>query len=220
MGSIIESDKFLAYQLEKLEFNINTLGFKVSTGPVVPFRASEHLLTDRSTKRNYVPLIWMQNIIDGRVVLSYKIKNKPAKIKNNEKSRKLLVPKGNYVLVKRLSSKEGKQRINAAILFNKDICTDFIGIENHVNYIYKKNSKLTIDEAYGITALLNSKTYNRYFQMMNGCTQVNADEIKNLPLPSIKKIKKIGILVRKNKRNNPVRTEKIVLRELKIRSTG
>lgn len=96
---------------------------------------------------------------------------------------------------------------------------DYIGIENHVNYIYKINGELSEDEVHGITALLNSKLYNKYFQMVNGSTQVNASEINNIPFPSIEKIKSIGGSVRKGKENDDIKTEKIIASELNIHST-
>ena len=54
-------------------------------------------------------------------------------------------------------------------------------------------------EAYGLSAILNSTIYDRYFQIINGSTQVNASEIMNFPFPDIEKIRLIGRLVRENK---------------------
>jgi len=65
-----------------------------------------------------------------------------------------------------------------------------------VNYIYKREGQLTANEAYGIAALLNSRLYNRYFQITNGSTQVNATEIMNIPLPSLEIIRVIGNSIR------------------------
>jgi len=64
--------------------------------------------------------------------------------------------------------------------------------------------------------LLNSKLYNRYFQITNGSTQVNATEIRNIPLPPIEKIRKIGSLVGKVNENNGIRNEKIIANEMDI----
>ena len=122
----------------------------------------------------------------------------------------------NYILIKRFSTKEGKQRINAGVYLNKILNTDLLGVENHVNYVYKKEEELTSNEAYGITSLLNSRLYNRYFQITNGNTQVNASEIGNLPLPSLEIIREIGKSMRNSKRINAAEKEKIILRALKI----
>ncbi len=206
-------DEIVTTQIDKLGFKLVTLGLKVSTGPVVPFRAIDYLLNDIK-KQNYAPLIWMQNIIDGLVIWPIKENSKPVAIKNEKESRKILIPKGNYVLIKRFSTKEGKRRINAGILLETFLNSDYIGIENHVNYIYKINGKLSEDEAYGIAALLNSKLYNKYFQMINGSTQVNASEIDTIPFTSLEKISNIGSLVRKENDENKI--EKIIIKELNI----
>jgi len=211
-----ELDEHIITEFSKFKFNLNKLGFKTSTGPVVPFRAKDYLLSDINGLQNYVPLIWMQNIINGKVVWPIPIKDKNIAILSDESSRKLLIPKGNYVLVKRLSSKEGKQRISAGILLKKKINSDFIGIENHLNYIHKANGVFTEHEAYGIAALLNSKLFNKYFQTMNGNTQVNAKEIMNLPLPSLEIIKKVGKLIKKDEENNEIKIEAIIANELNI----
>lgn len=213
---ISELDEHIIAEFDKFNFNLNTLGFKVSTGPVVPFRAKDYLLSTIKGRQNYVPLIWMQNIINGKIVWPIPIKNKNIAIVSDESSQKLLIPKGNYVLVKRLSSKEGKQRISAGILLKKNLNSDFIGIENHLNYIHKANGVFTEHEAYGIAALLNSKLYNKYFQTMNGNTQVNATEIMNLPMPSLEIIKKVGKLIKKDEENNEITNEAIIANELNI----
>ena len=213
---ISELDEHIITEFDKFNFSLNKLGFKTSTGPVVPFRAKNYLLSTIKGRQNYVPLIWMQNIINGKIVWPIPIKDKNIAIVSDESSQKLLIPKGNYVLVKRLSSKEGKQRISAGVLLAETLSSDFIGIENHLNYIHKADGIFTEYEAYGIAALLNSKLYNRYFQMINGNTQVNATEIMNLPLPSIEIIKRVGKLIKKDEENNEIKNEAIIAYELNI----
>lgn len=211
-----ELDESIAAHIDKLGFKLGDLDLKISTGPVVPFRARKHLLISTDKKQNFAPLIWMQNIKDGKVSWPIQRNSKPIAIKNDEESKKLLISRGNYVLIKRLSTKEGKQRINAGVLLENYLTSDYIGIENHVNYVYKVNGSLTEDEAYGIIALLNSRLYNRYFQMTNGSTQVNATDISNIPLPSLEKIRLIGSLVRKKKENSEIENEKIIAKELNL----
>jgi len=213
---IYELDELIAGSIDNFENNLETLGFKVSTGRVVPFRAKEFLLKSTDDCNDFVPLIWMHNIVEGVVKWPIKKNNKPTGLKKTEKSEKILVPNKNYVLVKRFSTKEGKQRINAGVYLNSTLNSEFVGIENHVNYIYKKESELDINEAYGIAILLNSRLYNRYFQITNGSTQVNATELKNLPLPPIEKIRKIGRLVRMRRRNDVIENEKIIIDEINI----
>lgn len=209
-------DESIAAQIDKFGFKLSTLGLKVSTGPVVPFRAVDYLLNDIKKGHNYAPLIWMHNIRNGKIKWPKRGNNKPIAIENKEESNKLLIANENYVLIKRFSTKEGKRRIYAGILLKRSLSSDYIGIENHVNYIHKIGGKLTEDESYGIAAILNSRLYNRYFKIINGSTQVNATEISNIPLPSLEKIRRIGSLVRKDKENNEIRNEKIIAKELSV----
>jgi len=94
--------------------------------------------------------------------------------------------------------------------------SDHIGIENHVNYIHKQDGELTVDEAYGIATLLNSRLYNIYFQVTNGNTQVNASEINSLPLPPLKMIRRIGRSVKKLENKDVITREHIIMKFLKV----
>lgn len=209
-------DDLIAVSVDKLGNNLNTLGFKVSTGPVVPFRAKNFLFDEVDIHNDFVPLIWMHNIVNGTIKWPIEQTKKPIGIMKTDEFKKILIPNKNYILIKRFSTKEGKQRINAGVYLNKILNTDLLGVENHVNYVYKKEEELTSNEAYGIASLLNSRLYNRYFQITNGNTQVNASEIGNLPLPTLEIIREIGKSMRNSKRINAAEKEKIILRALKI----
>ena len=202
--------------IDDFKKNLNTLGFKASTGPVVPFRAKDFLSNEAVTSHARVPLIWMHNIVDGIFKWPIERNNKSTTVKNTLESKTILVRNKNYVLVKRFSTKEGKQRITAAVYFRNVVDSDYIGIENHVNYIHKQVGELTVDEAHGIATLLNSKLYNIYFQVTNGNTQVNASEINSLPLPSLKIIRRIGRSVKKLKNKDVITREHIIMKFLKV----
>ena len=51
---------------------------------------------------------------------------------------------------------------------------------------------LTYEEAQGIVAFLNSTLVDRYFRITNGNTQVNATELRKLPLPRHEQLTRIG----------------------------
>lgn len=211
-----ELDESIATQIDKFGSRLNDLGLRISTGPVVPFRSKDYLLSNMSKKCKFAPLIWMQNIVNSKVEWPIQKNGKPIAVRDVQGSEKILIPNGNYVLIKRFSSKEGKRRINAGILLENYLASEHIGVENHVNYICRADGKLTENEAYGITALLNSKLYNRYFQMTNGSTQVNATDISNIPLPSLETIRSIGDSIRKEKENSETKNEKIILDKLSV----
>ncbi|MBU1872729.1 Eco57I restriction-modification methylase domain-containing protein [bacterium] len=170
------------------------LGFKLSTGPVVNFRATKY--TKQSTDFDGLrsaPLIWMNHLKDFKVRYPLKAINKPQVITISSDSVKLLLQNKNYVLLKRFSSKEQKRRVSAYFYSSSRFNTQYIGFENHLNYVWKPLGELSEIEALGITAILNSSLIDRYFRIINGNTQVNASEINSLPFPDYNTIVNIGL---------------------------
>jgi len=192
-----ELDVKILHIIDKWPSTLNKQGAQISTGPVVDFRAKEHLRQDLT--KGSVPLLWMHNMQNMRVVWPSKKNKKPAAIACSEKTSPLLLPVKNYVLLKRFTSKEQRRRLDAAVLKQSEFPHESVGIENHVNYIHKPKGSLSVGEAFGIAALLNTGLFDNYFRSLNGHTQVNATEIRNVPLPDLSVIKKIGEAVSKVK---------------------
>ncbi len=190
-------DVKILHIIDKWPCTLRKLGMEISTGPVVDFRAEEHLRQELS--KGSVPLLWMHNMQNMRVVWPSKKNKKPAAIACSEKTSPLLLPVKNYVLLKRFTSKEQRRRLDAAVLKQSEFPHESVGIENHVNYIHKPKGSLSVGEAFGIAALLNTGLIDNYFRSLNGHTQVNATEIRNVPLPDFSVIKKIGEVVSKTK---------------------
>jgi adenine-specific DNA-methyltransferase len=126
-----------------------------------------------------------------------------------------LVPTRNYVLIKRFSSKEEKRRLTAACLLKADFPFPYVGIENHVNYVYHAERELTEDEVFGIAALFNSNLIDRYFRTISGNTQVNATEIRAMNFPDLKTLARIG----KQARRKTSEAEIVVLGALGVTSS-
>jgi adenine-specific DNA-methyltransferase len=165
-------------------------GLEISTGPVVPFRATQFIVSESSD--DTTPLLWMQNVKSMATTWPVATR-KQQYIVSEDKSRCLLVPNRNYVLLRRFSAKEEHRRLTAAPY----LATDFkgfelIGLENHLNYIYRPKGSLAREEAFGIAALLNCRLLDVYFRSFNGNTQVSATELRSIPLPTLDKIRKIG----------------------------
>lgn len=178
---------------------LHSLGLEISTGPVVPFRSKEHLFHEDG-KGTSVPLLWMHNLQEWNVEWPKNKNGKEQFIRNNKNSQRLLLPTKNYVLLKRFSSKEQKRRLYAAVLLQSEFRQySDIGIENHLNYIYRPKGVLSEDEVYGIAALLNTFLIDAYFRVLNGNTQVNASDIRILPLPSGDAIREIGAYIIRKK---------------------
>ena len=174
--------------------NLQEYGLDISTGPVVPFRSTDDLV-DHPNGEPVVPLLWMHHVrADG---VRWPIANgfrKPEYIRA-EAYEKLLVPNQTYVLLRRFSAKEEERRLTAAPFIGGTLPGGYLGLENHVNYIHRPGGQLDRDEAIGLAALLNSKLLDQYFRVVNGNTQVNATEIRAMPLPPRERTIEIGRLV-------------------------
>jgi len=198
------------------KYTLKDLYLKVSTGPVVSFRATKFLSAEFKDNTSMVPLLWMHNLKEMDAVWPiHNFKKEPA-IKANEESKVLLVPTNNYVLVKRFSSKEQKKRVHAGVLLKSKMKFERIGIENHLNYIYKYSGSLSVEEAYGVAGVLNTSIIDIFFRMLNGSTQVNAVDIENLPFPSLENIQLIGKAIIKAKPAIGQELDKLVIGILRI----
>jgi adenine-specific DNA-methyltransferase len=197
--------------------SLGQYGLDVSTGPVVAFRAQPWLTDVTSVFRNQaVPLLWMQNVKVQQVEWPINNGHKPQGIALDEEVKLLLVPTINYVLLRRFSAKEEPRRLIAAPFLADQYNYQWVGLENHLNYIYKKRGSLEIEETIGLSIFLNSALIDRYFRIVNGNTQVNAAELRTLPLPPLELIKQIGRKVlSKNKNTESVDIETIVFSTLR-----
>ena len=163
---------------------------EISTGPVVAFRAKQYL-QDEPSQLTSVPLLWMQHIKPQQVEWPLNGNFRKAQYVSDEEPS-ILVDNVNYVLLRRFSAKEEARRLVAAPYLANEYDFDMIGLENHLNYIYGKKRELTNQEVIGLSALLNSGLIDRYFRISNGNTQVNATEVRALPIPPMSVIRAIG----------------------------
>jgi adenine-specific DNA-methyltransferase len=170
-----------AYQLE------------ISTGPVVPFRATKWL----AERKNGVtmPLLWMHHVKPMEIAWPNG-SHKPQYILGKPDARSLLLPNQNYVLLRRFSAKEEKRRLTAAPLLARTLEFPLVGLENHLNYIYRPGGNLSEDEAWGLAAIFNSSLLDNYFRCSNGNTQVSATELRSLPLPPFEDVVALGKAMR------------------------
>ncbi|MEZ6130798.1 MAG: Eco57I restriction-modification methylase domain-containing protein [Planctomycetaceae bacterium] len=165
------------------------LGFVISTGPVVTFRATE-LLREKKNK-DTAPLLWMHNV--RPFITQFPVqKRKPTHILVSKASGKLLVPAKTYVLLKRFTSKEEKRRLVAGIVTAQDSYSEWLGLENHLNYVYRTDGDFSNTHAFGLAAYFNSAMVDRYFRAISGNTQVNATEIRRMPVPNETLLARIG----------------------------
>jgi adenine-specific DNA-methyltransferase len=188
-------DEDVLRRVDRWTGSLRTYGLDISTGPVVPFRATRFLASEANGIT--VPLLWLGHVRAMDVQWPQGTR-KPEYINDNSESRRLLVPNSTYVLLRRFSAKEEHRRMTAAPLLAGALPAALIGLENHLNYIHRPGSSLSEEEAFGLSALLNSSLMDSYFRCINGNTQVSATELRAMPLPPLPSIVQIGKNIRKN----------------------
>jgi len=174
----------------RLDHSFASHGLKVSTGPVLAFRASTHLRRD--SDMNSVPLLWLQHV--KAMSVDWPIQKKHEHIAVSADNAWMLLRNEPMVILRRFSPKEDDRRVKAAPYFG-NLRGAFIGIENHLNYVSRPGGRMSISETLGLAAFLNSRLVSDYFESISGHTQVNATDLRTLPLPSVAQLERIGELV-------------------------
>lgn len=166
------------------------LKLSVSTGPVVDFRVKENWAF--TPNQDTVPLIYPHNFVNKQLVYP-KFHKKPNSLVVDDNIKKWLYPNGNYVLVKRFSSKEEKKRVVAYLYeSSKFNSSSYVGFENHFNLIHFNKSGLETTLAKGLICFLNSSIVDEYFRVFSGHTQVNATDLKNIKYPTLEVLHFLG----------------------------
>ena len=181
--------------------SLSAYNIKISTGPVVSFRATKYLFNQYQNGTIYlVPLYQLVNTSKMHFEWPVTKRDKPQYIQFCDETRSLLLPNKNYILLRRFSAKDDKSRLVAAPYFADIAQAEYIGIENHLNYIYRPDGDLENNELLGLCALLNSNLFDTYFRTFNGNINVSATELREMPLPPLEDIKQIGneIIVQKS----------------------
>ena len=179
---------------------LNELGLKVSTGPVVDFRAKEYSLQEPSGE--CAPLLYSHHFKDGTLTWPRQHK-KPNALVLNEVTRKSMFPRGWYVFTKRFSAKEENRRLVAYVLDPSFLNYEFYGVENHLNVFHIDKHGLDAKIAYGLATFLNSRYADDAFRSFSGHTQVNATDLRTMRYPSYEILAKIGEWARQQQAANP-----------------
>lgn len=169
-------------QISRLEGAIANLGFTVSTGRVVDFRARDLLRSQPG--KNTVPLIHPCHFKQGFVEWPNGNTRKPNALALGPRAHELVVPEGHYVLTRRFSAKEERRRIVAAVYDPMRVNAPQVAFENHLNYFHARGAGLPATLAKGLAAYLNSSLVDAYFRQFSGHTQVNASDLRSLPYPT------------------------------------
>jgi adenine-specific DNA-methyltransferase len=173
--------------------SLHQYDIQISTGPVVSFRATQYLYEQYQNSTVFlVPLYQLINTAKMQFEWPVSKRNKPQYIRLCDETKSLLLPNKNYVFLRRFSAKDDKSRLVASPYFIDITQAEFIGVENHLNYIYRPQGHLDRNEILGLSALLNSNLFDTYFRTFNGNINVSATELREMPLPPLEDIKQIG----------------------------
>ena len=179
----------LQNQTNKLENTLENLNINVSTGKVVDFRNKNFLL--HSPVPSSIPLIYPCHLFKGEVRWPVD-SQKPNALIHSEKTEKLSVPCGNYLLVKRFTAKEELRRVVAAICSPDSLPYSCWGFENHLNFFHHNGLGLDLMIAKGLFIYLNSTFFDRYFRLFSGHTQINATDLRKIKYPTRRQLERLG----------------------------
>ena len=192
---VCDDDERALAVVEAWPSSLQALGLRISTGPVVAFRASKLIARQGTVPVSHVPLLWMNHVLAMEATWPLS-RHKPEYIAR-QGAGALLLPNRNYVLLRRFSAKEELRRLTAAPYIATNFKIAEVGFENHLNYIHRPGGELSEDEAWGLAALYNSRLLDTWFRTVNGNTQVNATELRTMPLPTDETIIELGRQVKR-----------------------
>jgi Type I restriction-modification system methyltransferase subunit len=174
------------------DYTLTDLGYKMKTGIVVDFRETQWLR--EKVDVDTIPLLWAYNFENNRIRFPRSSPGKPQYLLSTSDTRRLQMKVDNYLLIKRFTSKEERKRLQCALLFKDDFASyESISTENHLNFITRMDgTDLSNEELHGLFVILNSSYMDRYFRILNGSTQVNANEINAIPFPAHSEITQLG----------------------------
>jgi adenine-specific DNA-methyltransferase len=186
-------DTAIAEAMAELEAALPDLELKVSTGPVVDFRAKEFLRLE--SEGETVPLIYPHNVRGGRLEWPRETgRKKPQAIVAARKTMPMFLPNESYVVVKRFSSKEERRRVSAAHTLPSDLpASEVVAFENHLNVFHRNKAGFPEDLARGLAGYLNSSFVDRYVRVFSGHTQINATDLRQLRYPKTDILISLGV---------------------------
>lgn len=180
----------VAAAIAALPDSLGDLGLKVSTGKVVDFRALEYLKDD--FEEGTVPLIYPLHFRNGQINWPVPGARKPNALVECKETASLLLPAGNYVVVRRMSSKEERRRISPAVFDLQEVKCERVAFENHLNVIHQDNRGMSIELARGLATWLSSQVVDIAIRQFSGHTQVNATDLRQMRYPSRETLIAIG----------------------------
>ncbi len=185
----VEDTKIVKF-IQGFPETLSSLGLKISTGLVLDSRCEGLLFTEPI--KSAVPLIRPAAIKNGSIDFPLPIKRQYIAPVNP----KLIQKNKNMIIIKRVPAKSDERFINSAVYLASQLpAYRYISTHNKINYIdmKDKNSEICARLAFGLFALLNSTIYDRYLSIVSKSKQINAKEMRELPLPPRNLIENVGM---------------------------
>lgn len=169
-------------QMAQMPTRLATLGYAVSTGPLVWNRHKDQLRAKK--EKGALPIIWAESVTpDGFAFTADRRGHVPYIMLKGKQAH--LVDLHASVLVQRTTSKEQARRLIAALM---PACfVEKAGgavVENHLNRIAAIAGPPPKVEPATIAAVLNTEAVDRAFRCISGSVAVSAYELNAIPLPS------------------------------------
>lgn len=170
---------------------LGSLGLKIHTGLVVDSKC-KNIICDEEIAGS-IPLIRLGAMKSSGIVFpqknlkgQYLMPVSPALFQKNK----------NLIIVKRVPAKSDARFLNCSIYFAAQRPQNqYISTHNKLNFIDTKDPKEEISArlAFGLFALFNSTIYDRFISIISKSKQINAKELRELPLPPKNLIENIGM---------------------------
>lgn len=155
------------------------LGIDVSTGPIVEYRVRTSVVSHVDGVQLVTPKHLSEAGLSHPSPLA-----KANRLARDPAVSKDLWPVGDYVVVKRISSKESRRRILAYHLRTEDFEGSDVAFENHLNVFHSGKRGLAPELAARLCSYLNSDAADLEFRSISGSTQVNATDLRSMSYPS------------------------------------
>ena len=210
----IEDTRIVKY-ISGFPETISSLGLKVSTGLCIDSRCEGLLFTEPI--KGCVPLIRPTAIKGGQIRFPLPIKHQylapvnPGLIQKNK----------NMIFIKRVPAGSDDRFVNSAIYMASQLPQyKYVSTHNKVNFIDTKNEseEMSARLVFGLYALLNSTIYDRYISIVSKSKQINAKELRNLPLPPKNLIENMGMRLLSIRRTDVASCDQIVNPTLHIKT--
>lgn len=186
----------IASMIGRLPAGLGDLGLTVSTGRVVDFRTRQNLIADPVP--GAAALIYPTHMRSGRVTWPILGGRKPNALAIGDDTVRLLLPMGEYTLVKRFSAKEERRRVTASWFRCTDVQGGVVGFENHLNVFHCDGEGIEPALAAGLTVFLNTSTVDAYVRQFSGHTQINATDLRLLRYPDRETLLGLGAAAEQN----------------------